>query len=94
MTQQPQQDRRHKPTSSRLQEYATYATLAGIAGILLQIGEFKANFKNLCEKVMHIELIQSTYAEENRIEHAAIKDDLSETKINIAAIRGRQSVRP
>ena len=88
----PQTDRRHRPTSSRIQEWVTYTTLAGIAAILIQIGEFKANFKNLCEKVINLELIHSTYAAENKLEHQKISDKLADTREKIARQADRRMV--
>jgi uncharacterized membrane-anchored protein YhcB (DUF1043 family) len=76
-------ERRHKSILTWVTEIVTMLVGIGVFGILIQIGEYKANFKNLCGKVADLKTSIDVQAAENGEAHLRIRADLETVKIDL-----------
>ncbi len=88
-------ERRHKNTMTRITEVITWFIGLGVVGMLIQIGEYKANFKTVCETVAELKKANEVYAAENAMAHISlqreigdVKQDINKTQQTIAAHTG------
>jgi hypothetical protein len=77
-----------KGTMTRLTEVVTFLIGLGVLGLLVQIGEYKANFKTMCEKVLELKTSIDVNAAENNTAHLRIRQDLGKTQQTLVAHTG------
>jgi hypothetical protein len=85
-------ERRHKNWLTKLSEVSNLAQILLIAALLIQVGEYKANFKNLqtafCEKMVEIKTIIDANAAESKADRIELHREINVTRDIIAAHTG------
>ena len=81
-------DRRKKSWVTQLSEVAGIIAALGVLGVFIRIGEYKANFQTLCDKVSELKCIIDANAATNTDAHIAIRKDISKTQQAVVAHTG------
>jgi hypothetical protein len=81
-------ERRNKGIMTRIVEIVTLLIGLGVIGLSIQIGEYKANFKTLCDKVVELKVMIDANAAENTATHLRIRQDLNKTQQTLVAHTG------
>ena len=94
-------NRRHKTALTILSEILSIPIVLLLLGLLIQIGEYKANFKHMCERVEEIKIetrdqfakilsIIDASAAETKSFNAVTEKELARVRERVARIEGRR----
>lgn len=82
-------ERLHKNMVTWISEIVSIIAGIGIVGLLIQVGEYKANFKTACDKIGELRIVIDANASENKAEHTTIHKEIGQIEQAIAARTGR-----
>lgn len=95
-------NRRHKTALTKVSEWLSIPIFLLLIGVAIQIGEYKANFANMCSKVEELKQdmvvrmsvlshAMDASAAENKAAQADIQQELSQVRERMARMEGREA---